>query len=283
MPRPSDLLLTALAPVVWGSTYAVTSLLLPPALPLTTAMLRALPAGLLLVALTHSLPPGRGWYGRILVLGALNFSIFWVLLFVAAYRLPGGVAATLGAIMPLLVAVLEAVILKLALRPLTLVAGGMSLAGVAMMVLTGTTTLDPLGVAAGLGGAMSMALGMVLTRLWQPPASALVFTAWQLVAGGLLLLPVALLFETLPPDLSGRNLAGFLWLGLAGAALSYWVWFRGLARLRPSQVALLGGLSPMTAVLLGWALLGQALTPWQMAGFVLVGGALWLNQRARGA
>jgi probable blue pigment (indigoidine) exporter len=48
MNRGSDLLLTALAPAIWGSTYVVTTLMLPQDYPLTVAMLRALPAGFLL-------------------------------------------------------------------------------------------------------------------------------------------------------------------------------------------------------------------------------------------
>ena len=50
MTRAGDLLLTALAPVVWGSTYYVTTEWLPAGVPMTLAMWRALPAGLLLLA-----------------------------------------------------------------------------------------------------------------------------------------------------------------------------------------------------------------------------------------
>jgi probable blue pigment (indigoidine) exporter len=98
--RTIDILLTALAPAVWGSTYIVTTELLPDGYPLSVAMLRALPAGLLLLVLVRTLPQGI-WWLRVTVLGALNFSIFWWLLFVAAY--PGGVAATVGAVQPLIV------------------------------------------------------------------------------------------------------------------------------------------------------------------------------------
>ncbi|MGO4841363.1 EamA family transporter, partial [Rhizobiaceae sp. 2RAB30] len=110
MARNVDLLLTAVAPAIWGSTYLVTTELLPQGYPLTVAMLRALPAGMLLLLLVRQLPQGL-WWGRVLVLGALNFSIFWWLLFVAAYRLPGGVAATVGAIQPLIVIVLARLLL----------------------------------------------------------------------------------------------------------------------------------------------------------------------------
>ncbi len=64
--------------------------------------------------------------------------------------------------------------------------------GVALLVLTPNAALDSVGVAAGLAGAVSMAFGTVLTRKWQPPVPLLTFTAWQLAAGGLLLVPVAL-------------------------------------------------------------------------------------------
>ena len=89
------LYLAALAPLIWGSTYIVTATLLPPGFPLTLGLLRALPAGLLLLALNPVLP-SRGWLIRLGILGGLNFAVFWAALFVAAYRLPGGrrVAAT---------------------------------------------------------------------------------------------------------------------------------------------------------------------------------------------
>ena len=62
MARPIDILATALAPAIWGSTYVVTTELLPPGHPLTLAVLRALPAGLLLLAVVRQLPPPE-WIG----------------------------------------------------------------------------------------------------------------------------------------------------------------------------------------------------------------------------
>lgn len=97
-----DVALTALAPVIWGSTYLVTSEWLPPDRPFTTAFLRVLPAGVLLTLFTRHLP-ARADRWRLGVLAALNIWLFQALLFVAAYRLPGGLAAVLGAIQPLLV------------------------------------------------------------------------------------------------------------------------------------------------------------------------------------
>ena len=139
------------------------------------------------------------------------------------------------------------------------------------------------GIAALVGGALSMAAGTVLSRRWQPPVSPLTFSAWQLTAGGLLLLPAALAFEPALPSLTGANIAGFLYLGLIGSALTYILWFRGLARLAPSVVSTLGLLSPVMAVLLGWLVAGETLTPIQVFGIVVVLVSVWLSQRAQQA
>jgi len=267
--RRADLLLTAIAPVVWGSTYIATTALLPGFPPMTVAMLRALPAGLLLLALVRELPAGI-WWVRACVLGALNFSLFWSMLFVAAYRLPGGVAATIGAVQPLIVILLMPLLLAIPAGRRATVAAATGLGGVALLALTPQADLDPMGIAAALMGAASMACGTVLSRKWRPPVSLLTFTAWQLTAGGLLIAPFALALEPAMPAPSTLNLLGLLWLGAIGAALGYILWFRGIALLEPPLVSTLGFLSPMTAVLLGWVFLDQALTLLQTMGALLV-------------
>jgi probable blue pigment (indigoidine) exporter len=151
---------------------------------------------------------------------------------------------------------------------------------VALLLIGPEARLDPIGIAAGLGGAASMAAGTVLSRKWQPPVSALTFTAWQLTAGGVILLPLALLVEPPLPPLSGANLAGLAWLGLIGAAATYAIWFRGVARLEPGAVSMLGMMSPVTAVALGWLWLGQSLSMVQAIGAIIVLAAVWAGQRA---
>ena len=275
----ADLSLTAIAPIAWGSTYLVTTEFLPGFSPMSVAMLRALPAGLVLLAIVRRLPSGI-WWLRSFVLGALNIAIFLSMLFVAAYRLPGGVAATVLSAQPLIVVFLASLLLSVRLRPVALVAALVGMGGVALLVLTPSATLDLIGVLAGLAGASSMALGSTLARKWQPPVSPLIFTAWQLTAGGLLLVPAVLLGDSAIPVPTPTNLAGLIWLSLIGAALTYVLWFRGIGRLAPSVVSSLLFLSPLTAVLLGWLFLRQSLTVPQTAGIALVIGSIWLSQRA---
>ncbi len=278
MSRTTDIVLTALAPAVWGSTYLVTTEALPDGYPVTLAALRALPAGLLLLAVTRCLP-SRAWLGRTFLLGSFNFALFWVLLFVAAYRLPGGVAATLGSVQAMIVIVMARGWLGTPIRVGAVIAAATGVIGVALLLIGPEARLDPVGIAAGLGGAASMAAGTVLSRKWQPPVSALSFTAWQLTAGGLVLLPLALIVEPPLPPLSVTNLAGLVWLGLVGAAATYALWFRGVARLEPGAVSMLGMMSPVTAVTLGWLWLGQSLSPVQFLGAMIVLASVWAGQR----
>ena len=280
MSRTADILLTALAPSIWGLTFIITTEFLPQGHPLTVALIRALPAGLILLALLRQLPTGV-WWGRVFVLGALNFTIFFSLLFVSAYRLPGGVAATVGALQPLVVIVLSTFVLRVPLKAVAILAALAGVAGVALLVLTPKAALDPIGIAAGLIGATSMAIGTVLTRLWRPPVSPLTFAGWQLTAGGLMLLPLALFLEPPLPALTLGNIGGLAFLGTVGGALAYMLWFRGIGLLGAGAVAPLGLLSPMVAVIAGWLVLGQTLSILQTAGILVVLGSVWVGQRSQ--
>ena len=276
--RLNVIALTALAPIIWGSTYIVSTEALPGWPPLLVGLLRALPAGLILLAVTRKLP-SRDWLGRIALLGALNFTIFWGALFVAAYRLPGGVAATLGALQPLFVTVLASLLLGAPFRLAAVLAALAGVGGVGLLILGPGAALDPVGVAAALVGALSMATGMVLTLRWTPPVDRLTFVAWQLTAGGVLLIPLALIAGGEVPAVDLKAVAGLVWLGLIGGALTYVIYFRGMTILGAPAASGLGFLSPLSAVTLGWVLLGQALSPRQMAGAGVVLLSVWAVQK----
>ncbi|MGR4871989.1 EamA family transporter [Variovorax sp. LARHSF232] len=267
--RWRDVLVTALAPAIWGSTYIVTTELLPPDRPFTAALIRALPAGLLLVLFTRAAPARAEWW-RLIVLAALNIGVFQALLFVAAYRLPGGLAAVLGAIQPLLVMGLAWGVDRHAPARLAVGASVLGIAGMAVLLLSPRTVWDPVGIAAALAGAACMAAGTWLTRRWKLHLPVLALTGWQLLLGGLMLVPVALLADAPLPALSFEQVSAYAYLSVAGALLAYALWFRGIARLPSVAVSSLGLLSPLTAVILGWALLGQALTGTSLLGLFMV-------------
>lgn len=261
-------LATCLPPMLWGTTYVVTTLFLPADHALWSGVLRALPAGLLLLALSRSLPRGEWWW-KATVLGTLNIGAFFPLLFLAAYTLPGGIAAVFGAASPLVIAALALPLLAERPTPWRLLWGVLAVVGVAMMVLAPGAELNAMGVLAGAAAPLSMALGTVLSKRWGRPVGPVPYAGWQLTAGGLVIIPLALAVEGGPPRLDGPALLGYAWLGLLGAAVAYVLWFRGVGRMPAGAVAFLPLISPLVAAVLGLLVLGETLTLVQASGFLL--------------
>ncbi|WP_423493892.1 EamA family transporter [Microbacterium esteraromaticum] len=281
MPLLRTLLLTALAPITWGTTYLVTTELLPPGHPLFAALIRALPAGVIAVVVGRSIPQGT-WWMKAALLGTLNIGGFFPLLFIAAERLPGGVAAAVAGAQPLILLALGSVVLCERVRPVAAIAAVAGAAGVAAIVLGPSAALDPLGIAAAVGGVTCTAVGIILTKHWgRPPRTgAVAYAGWQLTAGGLFLLPLTLVFEGIPAEIHPDDVLGYLWLTTAGGLIAYALWFRGIERLPVAAPGLLALLSPVVATILGVALAHEAFTPVQLTGLLVVLSALVAGQLA---
>jgi probable blue pigment (indigoidine) exporter len=265
------ILITLLGPMLWGSTYAVFTETLPVSHPLLAGALRALPAGLILLALNPKIPSAAALM-RHAAIGLSNIGLFFALLFIAAARLPGGLAATLMAIQPLVVILIAASLIGRAPHPVQVLAGVAGVIGVGLMVLSPEARPDPVGVAAAIGGALSMAVGTVLIDRWGRMGTPLETTTWQLIFGGAALLPIALLAEGIPPAPGLRETLGYAWLMLLGTAFAYCVWTRGIGRLGPSAVYLALA-SPVVATAIGAVALGEWFTASQWMGMALVIGA----------
>ena len=165
---------------------------------------------------------------------------------------------------------LAALVLGEAFTRRLVIAGLAGMAGVAMLVLGPAAQLDPVGIAAAVAGTVSMAFGVVLTKRWGRPVGLVAFAGWQLCAGGIVLLPVVLLLEGLPNEITAGNVAGFVWLAAVGTGAAYANWFAGIERLPVSTVSFLGLLSPLAATVVGWVFLSESLTPIQFVGVLLV-------------
>jgi probable blue pigment (indigoidine) exporter len=272
--------LAALAPIIFGTTYLLTSDFLPPGRPLLAALLRSLPTGLILVVGTRV--PDRRWLGRLAILSVLYASGLFPLLFLAAYLLPGGVASVINSISPLLVVVLSVPLLGAKIHPVQVGAGVLGIGGVALLVLRSDARLDPLGLLAMTGAALMMGTATVLTKRWgRPPGmSAVGMTGWTFLIAGLTLLPVTLLVEGLPDRLTARNVGGMVYLVLISGVLAYALWFWGLQHLTASSVTFLSLLNPVVAAVLGWVVLDQRLNALQLVGAVVVLASVVLGQQA---
>lgn len=261
--------LTAIAPLAWGSTYYVTREFLPADYPLYGSAIRAIPAGLLLLAVSRSLPRGSWWWKSI-VLGVLNMSAFFALVYIAAQLLPTSIASVIMATSSVAMMLLGWA--ALSERPgLLAVAGAvLGIAGVSTMLLTGTEVVNGWGVAASVAAMLMSSLGYVLAKKWNGQVPVIASTSWQLLAGGLVLIPAAVIVEGAPPTLDAAAVAGFAYVSIIATAVAFVAWFSGLRHLKAGTVGLIGLLNPVTGVLLGTLLAAETLSPQQIAGVLLV-------------
>ena len=271
-------LVTAIAPIAWGTTYFVTREFLPAGYPLYGAVIRALPAGILLLLVARARPRGAWWW-KAAVLGALNVGLFFVLLYLTAQLLPSSLASIVMAVSPVALMLLAWPLLGERPRVRAIVGALAGIVGVSLMLLTSAGTVNPLGVLASVAAMSSSAVGFVLTKRWAPTTNIVALTSWQLIAGGLIVLPVAILLEGAPPPLTGSELAGFAYVSVIATAVAFTAWFAGLRHLRASTVGLIGLLNPVSGVLLGVVAAGEVLGGRQVAGLALVVAGMLIGQR----
>ena len=263
---------TLLAPIAWGTTYVTITELLPEDRPLLVAALRLLPAGVALLGfglLRSRWRPGRSELSRLSVIAFFNFALFFPLLIVGVYRLPGGVAAATGGLQPLLVLLIASKLDGYRPERRDLAIGAAAAIGVALIVLRPNAGIDPIGVLAALGANVSFAVAVVLTKRWPASENRFAATGAQMLGSGAILLPIALMLEGAPASMTATNLAGFAYLSIGGTAVAFVLWFSGIRKLPVSGPPLLGLAAPVTGAVLGWALLGESLSALQLLGFAI--------------
>jgi probable blue pigment (indigoidine) exporter len=195
---------------------------------------------------------------------------FFALIYVAAQTLPTSIASTVMATSPV-VLMLFAWAALAERPPVTHLAGAaLGVAGVCLMLLTGPVAVDARGVLASVTAMVMSSGGYVLAKKWSSDVDVFSLTAWQLVAGGVVLIPAAVVVEGRPPALDGRAVAGFAYVVVVATALAFAAWFAGLRHLPAGTVGLVGLLNPVTGVLLGVLAAGDVLSARQVGGLLLV-------------
>ena len=275
-------LICAIAPVSWGATYFVTRHFLPDGAPLWSAALRALPAGVILLAVARRLPSGSWWW-RSLVLGLLNFGAFFVLVYLAAQLLPTSVAASVMALAPVALSMLAIPLLRQRSTAYMLIGAVLGVVGVGLLVGLGASRIDPLGVAISLMALLLSSLGAILATKWRDDLPLVATTSWQLVAGGLMLLVAAIVVEGAPPAMTSTNVLAYGAISLVATAIAFLCWFAGLRHLPAGTVGIIGLLNPVTGVLLGVLLAAETLSVSQCLGLALVAAALLLGRSSHRA
>ena len=262
--------LAALAPMLWGSTYAAVGLFLTDLPPIWVAVWRALGAGLFLWLFVRRMP--RMHLGKVFVLGFFNISLFFILLMMAAYRLPGSVAGTLGATLPLVLIIIQWLVQSKTPQLKATLSSMVGLAGV-LLLLNPSANLDPIGVACALGATLVVAIATLLTKHWQVD-DILGVATWQLLMSGAVLVPIAWFFEGAPVMIQMNNVPGLIWLVILNTAMGYLIAVNAIKQIGPNAFGMLSLLNPIVAVGLGMWMMQENLGSLQWLGVALVIGSL---------
>ncbi|HXR12845.1 MAG TPA: EamA family transporter [Gaiellaceae bacterium] len=275
-------LATALATVyvVWGSTYlaiAVAERTLPPLLMLSV---RFVVAGGLLYAWcvrrghVAAARPGRREWLSAAVVGALLLAVETGLLALAEKHVETGLAALLVASVPLFMAALDRVVLGVRIAPVAGLGILTGLAGVAMLA-GHSGGADPVGVGMILAGALAWTVGSMYARRAPQPRSILLFTAMQMLAGGVELAVFGFARgeagQVHLAAVSTASWAAFAYLVFVGAIFAYTAYGWLLKHTSTPVLTSYAYVNPGVAVFLGWALAGEHVGARELvAGFVIL-------------
>ncbi len=254
----------------WGTTYAVTQFTVPDWPPILLGALRALPAGLLLLAIKPTLPKKHEWK-PLLVLGTINIAMFFCLVFVMALTLPAAIAGVGMISIPVFAMLYHWVFYKR--QPSAIQA----VRGVALIILAwflfnpDTITLNPIGLLAMFAAIMCIVTGSSVTKLMGTRMHWWTVLTWQLIIGGVILTIASGVMATLSPEpylnavknISLINTLGLLWLIVFNTTLSYIMYVWLLQRMSVVDFTFGNIINPIAGILSGLVLLGESFTPLQ--------------------
>ena len=268
--------------VVWGGSFFFVGVAVGALPPFTIAAARVALAAIVLTLVVRvvglSIPKNGQLWAALAFMGLVNNAIPFSLIIWGQTQITSGLASILIAATPFFTVLVAHFLTKdEKITPARLVGLAIGFGGVVLIIgpnVMRELGADSLAQLAVLGAAVSYAFAGVFGRRFRRMGVTPVVTAnGQLIASTAMLIPLALLVDrpwTLP--MPGLEIWGaVLGLALFSTALAYMLYFRILATAGATNAALVAFLIPVSAILLGTLLLGEALDPRHLAGMGLLG------------
>lgn len=268
--------------VLWGATFFFTGYALHELPPLTLVFLRLVIASLILLPLLRinriPFPVGVAGWMPFAVMALINNVIPFSLIVMAQTYIPSGLASVVNATTPVFVVLVAAAFgdEKLILRRVAGVLLG--LAGV--LVLRGFHfefgSRQSIGIALCLGATMWFGLSALWATRKLTGSPPLATATFQLMSSGVMMFVLAMIFDrpwTLPMP------GAMTWMAVIGlaslsTALAYIIFFQIIIRSGASNVMLVTLLVPISAILLGYFILGERIELREVIGAFIIGSAL---------
>jgi drug/metabolite transporter (DMT)-like permease len=273
-----NILLAMIPAFFWGTTYAMTQFTLPDWPPLLLGALRALPAGLILLAIKPSRPKKAQW-PILIKLGAINIAVFFSLIFVMALTLPSAISGIGMISVPVFAMLFHWVISKKRPNPVQAFFGMMLVLLAWMLFDPSSITLNPIGLVAMLAAISCIIVGSTITKALGTQIHWWTILTWQLIIGGALLLVSAGVQAFFLPQqyfdaisqFSLINAAGIGWIVLLNTVLGYSMYVWLLQRMSVVDFTFGGIANPIAGIVCGLVLMSESYTPHQ---YLLMGGMI---------
>jgi drug/metabolite transporter (DMT)-like permease len=286
--RRSALTLFAVAVLGFGTSFVAIKAGLASIPPLFFAGLRfdigalALLAALLATRGWECRPTGRADLAAVAVGGVFLLGLNGAFLFVGQRTVTSGAAAVTYSLAPVTAPLLAAVLLDERLDPVAVVGTLLALVGVGFVAGVDPAALADVNVGQlyVAGAALSVSLGSVLLRRVEHGLSTIELTGWSMGVAAVGLHVASLLAgETPPATPTPATVAAVVWVGLPATALAFPAYFSLIGRIGPSRANTVAFVVPVVATVTGVLLLGEAVRPGMVAGFVLIATAFGLVER----
>ncbi|MEZ8720764.1 DMT family transporter [Vibrio pomeroyi] len=275
-----NILLAMIPAFFWGTTYAVTQFTLQEWPPLLLGALRALPAGLLLLAVKPTLPK-KGEWQIIFTLGLINIATFFGLIFVMALTLPSAISGVGMISVPVFAMIFHWVVKKQ--RPHLIQAlSGIGLITLAWILFNPSQiALNPIGLGAMFAAIMCIVIGSSITKSLGNRMHWWKVLTWQLILGGTILSVASGVHAFIDPQpyvnavthFDTRNAMGLVWVIGLNTALGYGMYVWLLQRMSVVDFTFGGIANPVAGIVTGMVLMGESFTAIQyslMTGMIVM-------------
>jgi drug/metabolite transporter (DMT)-like permease len=279
-----DWSLLALLSVLWGGSFFFNGVVLRELPPLTLVLLRVTIAAIILLPLLWvyriGFPKGLSGWKPFFAIALLNNILPFCLIVVGQTYIPSGLASILNATTPLFTVLVMAAAgdEQLHMRRVAGVVTGL----IGVIILHGEglgfQSGEGIGILLCLAAAFSYGLSALYARRKLSDSPPLATATFQMLASSLMMTIIAAVFER-PWQLSMPGVT--TWLAIMGlaalsTALAYIVFFQILRRSGSTNVTLVTLLIPVTAILLGYLVLGESASRREIVGALVIGSALLL-------
>jgi len=271
--------------ILWGGSFFFNGVVLRELPPLTLVLLRVVLASAFLVpplwVCRIRFPRGISGWTPFIAIGLFNNVLPFSLIVAGQTYIPSGLASILNATTPLFTVIVMAAAAEEKLQARRIAGVIVGLIGVVILrggFGGGFETGQGIGILLCLAGAFSYGLSALLARRVLSNSPPLGTATFQLLASTAMMIPVAGLVERpwqLPMPGATTWLA-VIGLAALSTALAYIVFFQILRRSGATNVMLVTLLIPVTAILLGYLVLGEQISPREIFGALVIGSALLL-------